>query len=93
MAVELESGTGLAGQDLCPRCGEAGAVRHLLVASRRRFPNRVWTVRSITAIEGTGDAIPVDPVEPIGSVDPVEPVEPVGPVEPVAAPRPVSRPA
>ena len=50
LSVELESGTGLAGQDLCPRCGEAGAVRHLLVASRRRFPNRVWTVRTIQVI-------------------------------------------
>lgn len=58
LAVELESGTGLAGQDLCPRCGEAGAVRHLLVASRRRFPNRVWTIRRIEAIEGTGDPVP-----------------------------------
>lgn len=59
LAIELESGTGLAGQDLCPRCGEAGAVRHLLVASRRKFPNRVWTIRSIEALEGTGDPLPV----------------------------------
>jgi hypothetical protein len=55
LAVELESGTGLAGQDLCPRCGEAGAVRHLLVASRRRWPNRVWTVRAIQVV-AQGDA-------------------------------------
>lgn len=58
LAVELESGTGLASQDLCPRCGDAGALRHLLVASRRRWPNRVWTVRSVQAIDEPATARP-----------------------------------
>lgn len=57
LAVRLASGTGLPSKDLCPQCGEPGALRHLLVQARRRWPNRVWTVDEVLVQDGTASPL------------------------------------
>ena len=47
LQIELASGAGLSSSESCPKCGDTTAARYILVATRLKFPNRVWVVKSI----------------------------------------------
>lgn len=65
LAVDLTSGTGLPSRDLCPKCGEPGALRHILVQARTRWPNRVWTVQDVQVLPSAANAASeAEPVSP-----------------------------